>query len=113
MKSFIYISETSDFTLHNIPFGVFEKEGYHGICTRVGDTLIDLHQCLSTAIFEGIELPENIFNQRYINSFIALGKSVTKEVRLRLQTSLQTGGFLRSLRYLCQSMGSKCCCRYK
>lgn len=94
MKSFIYISETSDFTLHNIPFGVFEKEGYHGICTRVGDTIIDLQKCLSTAIFDGIELPENIFTLRYINSFIALGKPVTKEVRLRLQTSLQAGGYL-------------------
>jgi fumarylacetoacetase len=94
MKSFIYVHEDSDFTIHNIPFGVFEKDEYHGVCTRIGDTIVDLHQCLATTIFEGIELPEGIFSQRYINSFISLGKNITREVRLRLQNGLMSGGFL-------------------
>jgi fumarylacetoacetase len=94
MKSFIYVNEDSDFTIYNIPFGVFEKDGYQGICTRIGDTMVDLHQCMRTTIFDGLELPDGIFNQRYINAYMALGKSTTNEVRLRLQAGLQAGGFL-------------------
>jgi len=94
MKSFVYVHADSDFTIHNIPFGVFEKEGYHGACTRIGDTIVDLHQCMSTTIFEGIVLSEAIFSQRYINSFISLGKSITQQVRIRLQSGLKVGGFL-------------------
>ena len=94
MKSFIYVNENSDFSIYNIPFGVFEKDGYHGVCTRVGDTIIDLHQCMCSNIFDSMKLPENVFNQRYINDFIALGKPVTSEVRIRLQHALMVGGFL-------------------
>jgi len=94
MKSFIYVNDDSDFTICNIPFGVFEKDGYLSVCTRIGDTVVDLHQCMSTTIFDGLVLPDGIFNQRYINAFMALGKSTTNEVRLRLQAGLQAGGFL-------------------
>mgnify|MGYP000880111730 FL=1 len=45
-------------------------------------------------IFDSMKLPENVFNQRYINDFIALGKPVTSEVRIRLQHALMVGGFL-------------------
>jgi len=49
---------------------------------------------MSTTIFEGIVLSEAIFSQRYINSFISLGKSITQQVRIRLQSGLKVGGFL-------------------
>jgi fumarylacetoacetase len=43
MKSFVEYSSDSDFSIHNIPFGVavFNKE-YIGCCTRIGDQIIDL-----------------------------------------------------------------------
>ncbi len=94
MNSFIYINDSSDFTIYNIPFGVFEKEGYQAICTRVGDTIIDLHQCMMTRVFDGIELPEGVFCQRYLNTFMALGKKVTGAVRRSLQKAVQKGGVL-------------------
>lgn len=94
MNSFIYINDSSDFTIYNIPFGVFEKEGYQAICTRVGDTIIDLHQCMMTRVFDGIELPEGVFCQRYLNTFMALGKKVTGAVRRSLQKAVQKGGIL-------------------
>lgn len=93
MNSFIVIPENSDFSLHNIPFGVFEKNGYVAACTRVGDTIIDLNSCMSTTLFEGLDLPGNIFSHHTINDFISLGKHVTSEVRLRLQKALAKGGF--------------------
>jgi len=94
MNSFIVIPENSDFSLHNIPFGVFEKNGYVAACTRIGDTIIDLNACMSTTLFEGLDLPVNIFSHKTINDFISLGKKITSEVRLRLQKALTKGGYL-------------------
>ena len=94
MQSFIYVNDQSDFTIYNIPFGVFEKAGDTAICTRVGDVVVDLSECERTGIFENMALPEGIFRRQYLNDFIALGKNVTREVRLRLQAALTRGGRL-------------------
>lgn len=94
MNSFIFIANDSDFTLHNIPFGVFEKGGTYRACTRVGDTIIDLYECLLTPVFDGLEIPPHILCQPFLNDFIRLGKPVTREVRSRLIAGLQAGGVL-------------------
>ena len=94
MNSFIYIPDDSDFTIYNLPFGIFQKENYFAACTRIGDTVIDLYQCMSTSVFKDIHLEESVLCQRYLNDFIALGKPVTSKVRLILQDALLIGGFL-------------------
>jgi fumarylacetoacetase len=94
MKSFLDISQTSDFTLYNIPFGVFTKDGHNAVCTRVGDTIIDLNQCAHTRIFDSLSLPKGIFNKATLNDFIGLGKSTTSAVRKIIQEALMMGGFL-------------------
>ncbi len=94
MTSFIPVAKDSDFTIYNIPFGVFSKGNRHRICSRIGDTIIDLNACLATNIFDGLNLPDTIFASRYMNDFIALGKATTNEVRKRLQVALCAGGYL-------------------
>lgn len=94
MKSFIHVSEESDFSIHNIPFGIFEKEGYKAACTRIGDHIVDLNMCQQMGVFKNLPVPQGIFRQNSLNPFIALGKSVTKEVRTTLQKALTTGGEL-------------------
>ncbi len=94
MTSFIPVASDSDFTIYNIPFGVFSKGNNRSICSRIGDTIIDLNACLATNIFDGLNLPNTIFAARYMNDFIALGKATTNEVRKRLQAALSTGGYL-------------------
>ena len=99
MKSFIEIPENNDFTLHNIPFGIFRKTNadYLAACTRVGNIIIDLHQCMEAGLFSKVTLPQNIFKSDKLNPFIALGKSITNTVRKILQESLDTGGMLDQL----------------
>jgi fumarylacetoacetase len=94
MQSFLDIPHHSDFTLHNIPFGVYSKDGHFAACTRVGDTIIDLNQCAHTRIFDGLSLPKGIFNKSTLNDFISLGKQTTSEVRKLIQEALTIGGFL-------------------
>jgi fumarylacetoacetase len=94
MQSFLNIPYDSDFTIYNIPFGVYSKDGHFAACTRVGDTIIDLNQCSNTRIFDRLSLPKGIFHRSTLNDFIALGKQTTTAVRNILQQGLQYGGFL-------------------
>lgn len=96
MKSFINYPHNSDFSIHNIPFGVavFNRE-YIACCTRIGDLVIDLATLYDYGFFDEIEgLNENVFEAYTINEFIELGKPVTNAVRLKIQELLLEGSSL-------------------
>lgn len=96
MKSFINYPQNSDFSIHNIPFGVavFNRE-YITCCTRIGDLVIDLATLYDYGFFDEIEgLNENVFEAYTLNEFIELGKPVTNAVRLKIQELLLEGSSL-------------------
>ncbi|MCC2591626.1 fumarylacetoacetase [Chryseobacterium sp. MFBS3-17] len=98
MKSFVNYSENSDFSIHNIPFGVavFNKE-YIACCTRIGDMVIDLATLYDYGYFDELEgLNDNVFEAYTLNEFIELGKPVTSAVRLRIQELLDENSKLAS-----------------
>lgn len=90
LQSFVKYDQNSDFSIHNIPFGVgvFGQE-YIACCTRIGDQIIDLATLYDYGFFDEIEgLNENVFEAYTLNEFIELGKPVTNAVRLKLQQLL-------------------------
>lgn len=90
MKSFVNYSETSDFSIHNIPFGVavFNKE-YIACATRIGDIVVDLATLYDFGFLDDVDgLSENVFEAYTLNEFIELGKPVTSAVRLKIQELL-------------------------
>ena len=90
MRSFVNYPENSDFSIHNIPFGVavFNKV-YIACCTRIGDLVIDLATLYDYGFFDEIEgLNDNVFEAYTLNEFIELGKPVTNAVRLKIQELL-------------------------
>lgn len=96
MKSFINYTEKSDFSIHNIPFGVavFGRE-YIACATRIGDQIIDLASLYDFGYFDEISgLQENVFEAYSLNEFIELGKPVTNAVRLKIQELLLEGSVL-------------------
>ncbi len=96
MKSFVQYSENSDFSIHNIPFGVavFNKE-YIACATRIGDLVVDLATLYDFGYFENIpELKENVFEAYTLNEFIELGKPITNQVRIEIQAFLLEGSAL-------------------
>jgi len=96
MKSFINYPQNSDFSIHNIPFGVavFNRE-YIACCTRIGDLVIDLATLYDYGFFDEIEgSNENVFEAYTLNEFIELGKPVTNAVRLKIQELLLEGSSL-------------------
>lgn len=90
MKSFITYASDSDFSIHNIPFGVavFNKE-YIACATRIGDQIVDLATLYDYGYFDETEgINENVFEAYTLNEFIELGKPVTSAVRLHIQQLL-------------------------
>lgn len=84
-KSWIEVPENSDFPIQNIPFGVVKNGGDHFVATRIGDTVINLDAVQEAGLFQNQDLPDGIFNNEFLNDFIALGKPVTNAVREKIQ----------------------------
>ena len=87
MTSFIQYDLKSDFSIHNVPFGVgvFNKE-YIACCTRIGDMIVDLATLYDYGFLDNIKgLDDNYFEAYTLNLFIELGKPVTNNVREKLQ----------------------------
>jgi fumarylacetoacetase len=83
MTTWLEISSESDFSIYNLPFGIFsthKKKPQVGV--RIGDYVIDLEQTRKLGI---LNIPRNICNQSSLNSFIGLGKKRTNAVRVQLQ----------------------------
>lgn len=80
----------SDFSIYNIPFGVYkDARVQHHICTAIGDEIVDLYEIANHGSLNNIHTSlKEIFNQPYLNAFIALKKSVTWAVRKRVQELL-------------------------
>ncbi|CAH0995557.1 hypothetical protein EMA8858_01680 [Emticicia aquatica] len=83
MNTWLKIASNSDFSIYNLPFGIFStSKNKPKIGTRIGDFVIDLEQLRKLGL---LQIPHNIFNQSSLNPFIGLGKKRTNNVRLQIQ----------------------------
>jgi fumarylacetoacetase len=90
LKSWVEIPAGSDFPIQNLPFGIFKTEYLSPVAgVAIGDHVLDLVYLHENGFLDGLGLPVGIFNQRYLNDFIALGKRKTREVRERISELLQ------------------------
>lgn len=80
------IPKDSDFSIHNLPFGVFSTSGTSPrVGVAIGDSIIDLAALVHKGL---LDVPVEALEQPFLNNFIALGKSVTNGVRKSLQAML-------------------------
>lgn len=86
MNSWLNIPADSDFSIHNLPFGVFSVgKNSPRVGVRIGDFVIDLEHLRKLGL---LTIPRNVCNQAHLNSFIGLGKKKTTAIRLQLQAWL-------------------------
>lgn len=84
-KSWLEVTENSDFPIQNIPFGVFlTKDDVVTVGTRIGNYAIDLGALHQLGYFEGIDLTDDVFLQDALNEFISAGKKTWRAVRNRI-----------------------------
>lgn len=90
LKSWVEVPHGSDFPIQNLPFGIFKTKYLSPVAgVAIGDHVLDLVYLHENGFLDGIGLPSGIFNQRFLNDFIALGKKQTREVRERISELLQ------------------------
>jgi len=87
LTSWLDIPADSDFSIHNLPFGIFskKKKGKTRAGIAIGNHVVDL---AALAQAELIAVSPYVFRQSTLNDFIALGKEVTNKVRLDVQKLL-------------------------
>lgn len=86
-QSWLSIETSSDFTLRNIPFGVFKHSQLPSprVGSRIGNFVLDLYQLAETGLMKQAEISDpEIFRATSLNDFISLGKNTTQKVRDRI-----------------------------
>lgn len=86
LNSWFTIPQHSDFSIYNLPFGIYSDGTVkHRVCSAIGDYIIDLYELESADVFD---INRSVFEKQYLNDFIELGKPITNNVRLKLQSLL-------------------------
>lgn len=89
MKTWISIPNQSDFTIYNIPFGIYSTaKTKPRVCIAIGDQILDLVKANNIGIFKELKIKKSIFKNATLNDFIALGKKKTNKVREIIQKEL-------------------------
>ncbi|SDW31078.1 fumarylacetoacetate hydrolase [Lutibacter oricola] len=89
MKTWFKISDNSDFTIYNIPFGIFSTPtSKKRIGIAIGESILDLAVAYDLGIFKRLNFPKSVFEANFLNDFISLGKSITNKVRIIIQEEL-------------------------
>ena len=86
MQSWLPSATNSDFSIHNLPFGIFstaDRNPRAGIA--IGDQIVDLCEMTQQGYFADLGFDSWVVNQETLNRFIGLGKQKTNAVRLRVQ----------------------------
>lgn len=90
LKSWVEVPKNSDFPIQNLPFGIFKTKYLSPVAgVAIGEYVLDLVYLHENGFLDGLGLPSGIFNQRFLNDFIGLGKKKTGEVRERISELLQ------------------------
>jgi fumarylacetoacetase len=89
--SWVSSAHDSDFSLDNLPYGVFRASREVGIGVAIGDYILNLAALGTLGFFEGIIENPLIFSEKWLNNFIALGPTVWARTRAHLQTLLSAG----------------------
>ena len=86
---------SSDFSIYNLPFGIFSTENAEKrVGVAIGDYIVDMPRLVILGLIDGVDM--TIFNQPFLNPFIALGQKVWRDVRQLLQEELSNEhSFLR------------------
>lgn len=88
LKSKLNITDDTDFSIHNIPFGIYSDVTVkHRVCSAIGDYIIDLFELESADVFD---LNREVFTKEFLNEFIELGKPITNKVRKKIQELLSS-----------------------
>ena len=84
LRSWVDVTEDSDFPIQNIPFGVYSPKGggdLH-VATAIGNYILDLAYLDEAGYFQNTEVEgTEIFHEPTLNAFMSLGRKAWKDTR--------------------------------
>lgn len=93
VNSWLDIDPGSDFSIHNIPFGIYSSDGNEPRpATRIGDKLVDLSVLADFGYFDDLDIDDlTVFYRPYLNDLVDLGKPLTSKIRTRIIELFSSG----------------------
>lgn len=89
MASWISIDEESDFSLQNLPYGIFSTSSVdQRIGVAIGDFVLDLKVLANAGIFSNLDFDTLFLEDSTLNRYAGLGRKVHRQVRALLQILL-------------------------
>ncbi len=93
MKSWVPVSPHSDFSIHNLPYGVFStpENPTPRIGIAIGESILSLPNTEGVGFFSDLSFDKKTLHAPILNDFIAQGKPVWRALRERVQEILTLG----------------------
>lgn len=90
MASWVNVSEDSDFSLHNLPYGIFSTPQLSlRIGVAIGDQVLDLKTLAQAGVFDALGINTDTLQQATLNKFASQGNEIHRKIRQRLQELLK------------------------
>jgi len=90
-SSFVDVPRDSDFSIHNLPFGVFRPGALMRprVGVAIGDLVLDLSVLVDRGLFTGPEMRDTyVFHEPSLNAFLSMGRPAWREARHRIAVLL-------------------------
>lgn len=92
MASWVHVPEDSDFSLLNLPYGIFSTANTSPrIGIAIGSEVLDLKALAQEHVFDDLDFDTTTLEQATLNAFAGLGRRIHSKVRGRLHQILEEG----------------------
>jgi fumarylacetoacetase len=93
MKSWVPVSPDSDFSIYNLPFGVFSTPDNPTprIGIAIGESILSLPNTEGVGFFSDLNFDKKTLHAPFLNDFMAQGKPAWQALRERVQELLTVG----------------------
>ena len=89
LKSWVAVPENSDFSIQNLPFGIFKTANLTPrVGVRIGDSVLDLKTLFVLGYLENLPFELSDFDSEYLNSMMKKGKLAVRQLRNRISKLL-------------------------
>lgn len=90
MASWVAVPADSDFSLRNLPYGVFStSNSAPRIGVAIGSDVLDLKALAQEHVFDDLNFEVTTLEQTTLNAYAGLGRAVHSKVRTKLQQLLE------------------------
>jgi fumarylacetoacetase len=88
IDSWVPVLPGSDFTIYNLPYGAFVRNGRPRLGIAIGKRILDLFALAESGLVDGV-CPRELLQAQTLNPFLAAGPAVWKKVRLHIAALLR------------------------